>query len=128
MQNAVLLFARILMAYIFLFAGFNKAMNTDPTQRFMEHLGLPGMVAYLVILLELGSGTALVLGAYTRIAALLLAGFCLLTAFLVHFHPNDSAQMLHFMKNICMAGGFLVLFVQGAGRFSLDDKLKLKWS
>ena len=128
MQNVVLLSARILMAYIFLFAGFNKAMNTGPTQQFMEHIGLPGVVAYLVILLELGGGAALVLGAYTRIAAVLLAGFCLLTAFLVHFHPNDPGQMLHFMKNACMAGGFLVLFVQGGGRLSLGHKLKLRWS
>jgi putative oxidoreductase len=128
MQNAVLLAGRLLMAGIFLFAGANKAINIAPTLQFMEHLGLPGAVAYLVILLELGGGAALVLGAYTRIAALLLAAFCLLTAFLVHFHPNDPAQMLHFMKNACMAGGLLVLFVQGAGYFSLGRKHRLNWS
>ena len=128
MQNAVLLLARLLMAGIFLFAGYNKALNTEPTQQFMAHIGLPGVVAYLVILLELGGGAALVLGAYTRIAALSLAGFCVLTAFLVHFHPDDPGQMLHFMKNTCMAGGFLVLSVQGGGRFSLGHKLQLKWS
>jgi len=128
MQNVVLLLARLLMAYIFLFAGYNKAMNVEPTQQFMQHLGLPGFVAYLVILLEIGGGIALVLGAYTRIAALLLAGFCLLTGFLVHFHPDDPGQMLHFMKNASMAGGFLVLSVQGAGRVSLGHVLKLKMS
>lgn len=128
MHDIVLLSARILMAYIFVFAGFNKAMNVVPTQRVMEHLGLPGMVAYLVILFELVGGAALLLGVATRPAALLLAGYCLLTALLVHFQPSDPAQMLHFMKNACMAGGFLVLFVHGGGRLSLGARLKLPWS
>jgi putative oxidoreductase len=128
MQNIALLLGRLLMAYIFLFAGYHKASDIGPTQNFMENIGLPGFFAYLVVLLELGSGTALILGTYTRIAAVLLAGFCMLTAFLVHFHPGDPGQMLHFYKNTCMAGGFLVLFAHGGGRFSLGDKLKLKWS
>ena len=128
MQQFVMLVARVLMTGIFLFAGWHKAMDTMPTQQFMHHIGLPGMVAYLVILLELGGGVALLLGAYTRVAALLLAGFCLLTALLVHWQPADPGQMLHFMKNCCMAGGFLVLLVHGAGKFSLGHKLKLRWS
>ena len=128
MQNAVLLLARVLMAYIFLFAGYNKALNTEPTHQFMQHMGLPGFFAYLVILLELGGGMAILLGAYTRIAAYLLAGFCLLTAVLVHFHPDDPGNMLHFMKNLSMAGGFLVLAVHGGGRFSLGHQLRLRWS
>ena len=128
MQNVILLVARVLMAYIFLFAGYNKALNTEPTQQFMQHLGLPGLFAYLVILLELGSGLAVLLGVYTRIAALLLAGFCMLTALLVHFHPADPGNMLHFMKNLCMAGGFLMLAVNGAGSLSLGHKFRLRWS
>ena len=128
MQQYVLLLARLMMAYIFLFAGYNKASNIVPTEGFMHALGLPGFVAYLVVLLEVGGGLLLVLGAYTRVVALLLAGFCMLTAFLVHFHPSDPGNMLHFMKNSCMAGGFLALFVAGGGKLSLGDKLKLRWS
>jgi putative oxidoreductase len=128
MQSVVLLLARVLMAYIFLFAGYNKMLNTGPTVQFMQHLGLPGFVAYLVILLELCGGMAVLLGVYTRIAAVLLAGFCLLTALLVHFHPDDPGNMLHFMKNLSMAGGFLVLAVHGAGRMSLGHQFRLRWS
>jgi putative oxidoreductase len=128
MQNLILLLARILMAYIFLFAGVNKALNVNPTEQFLAHIGLPGAVAYLVILLELGGGAALVLGAYTRIAALLLAVFCVVTAWLVHYHPADPAQMLHFMKNCAMAGGLLALSVEGGGRFSFGRRLNLRWS
>ena len=128
MQSVVLLLARVLMAYIFLFAGYNKLLNTGPTVGFMQHMGLPGFFAYLVILLELGGGMAVLLGVYTRVAAFLLAGFCLLTALLVHFHPDDPGNMLHFMKNLSMAGGFLVLAVHGAGRMSLGHQLRLRWS
>lgn len=128
MQNVVLLLARVLMAYIFLFAGYHKLLDIGPTQGFMQHIGLPGFFAYLVVLLELGGGLAVLCGAYTRVAAWVLAGFCLLTAFLVHFHPDDPGNMLHFMKNLCMAGGFLVLAVQGAGRISLGQQFRLRWS
>lgn len=128
MQSAVLLLARGLMAYIFLFAGYHKMLDTGPTQQFMQQVGLPGFFAYLVVLLELGGGLAVLLGAYTRIAAWVLAGFCLLTAFLAHFHPGDPGNMLHFMKNLSMAGGFMVLAVQGAGRISLGQRFRLRWS
>lgn len=127
-QDVGLLLSRLLMAAIFLFSGYNKATNLAPTEGFMQHLGLPGMLVYAVILLELGGGIALVLGAYTRVAAFLLAGFCLFTAFLVHFHPDDPSQILHFMKNSCMAGGFLALCAAGGGRLSLGYKFRLKWS
>lgn|SRR5690348_4427464 len=128
MQSVVLLLARVLMAYIFLFSGYNKMLNMGPTQQFMQHLGLPGFFAYLVVLLELCGGLAVLLGAYTRVAAFLLAGFCLLTGLLVHFHPEDPGNMLHFMKNLSMAGGFLVLAVHGAGRMSLGHQFRLRWS
>ena len=128
MQQYVLLLARVLMAYIFLFSGYHKAMDIGPTEGFMQALHLPTFLAYVTVAFELGNGLLVLLGAYTRVAALLLAGFCLFTAFLVHFHPDDPGQMLHFYKNTCMAGGFLALFVAGGGKLSLGEQLKLRWS
>ncbi len=128
MQQYALLVARLLMAYIFLFSGYHKAADIQPTEQFMQHLGLPAFMAFVVVAFEIGNGFLVLVGAYTRVAALLLSGFCLFTAFLVHFHPDDPGQMLHFYKNSCMAGGFLVLFVQGAGKLSIGEKLKLRWS
>ncbi len=127
MRDIALLLGRLLMAYIFLFAGYNKAMHFDGTSQALVALGLPALITPLVILLEVGGGLALVLGAYTRVAAVLLGAFCMATAFLVHFHPGTPDQMLHFMKNSCMAGGFLALAAAGAGNFSLDARLKLRW-
>jgi len=91
-------------------------------------LGFPGVAVYPIILLELGGGILLIAGIYTRIVALLLAVFCLLTATLVHYHPHNPDHMLQLLKDSCIAGGFLVLFVHGGGALSLGHRLRLKWS
>lgn len=128
MQDLVNLLGRVLMAVIFVLSGFQKLTHYSDTQHYLEHMGILGMLLPLVILLELGGGIALVLGAYTRVTAFLLAGFCLLTAVVVHYHPGDQAQMINFMKNLAMCGGFLILTAYGGGRISLDGRLRLKWA
>lgn len=125
MKDATILLGRALMAYIFIIAGWGKLTGFSGTEQYFHHLGLPALLAAPVILLELGGGIALVLGAFTRWVALALAAFCVATALLVHLHPGDQGQMINFMKNIAMAGGFLILSVHGAGALSLDSKLKL---
>ena len=59
-------------------------------------------------------------------AALLLAGFCVVTAVVVHFQPDNAGQMINYYKNLCMAGGFLQLFAVGAGGWSLDALFRSK--
>jgi putative oxidoreductase len=89
-----------------------------------------GLAAWMVaptILVELGGGILLVLGAWTRIVALVLAAFCVATAFIVHFHPGDQGQMINFMKNLAMTGGFLFVFLHGGGKVSFDEKFRLPW-
>jgi putative oxidoreductase len=90
----------------------------------MESVGVPGILLPLVILLEIGGGLALLVGWQTRIAAFLLAGFCLVAALIFHYQPDDQIQMILFMKNIAVAGGLLVLVSVGAGQISLDRWLK----
>jgi len=127
MQDVTNFVGRILLAVIFVLSGFQKLTHYSGAQQYLQQLGLPGMLLPLVILLELGGGIALVLGAYTRIVAVALAGFCLLTAIKVHYQPGDQMQMINFMKNLAMAGGFLILAAYGAGKMSLDHRLKLMW-
>ena len=67
-------------------------------------------------------GITLLIGWQARWSALILAIWCVATAMVAHDHPDDRNQMIHFMKNICMAGGFLQLFAFGAGRLSLDRR------
>jgi putative oxidoreductase len=75
----------------------------------------------LVILTELGGGLLVLLGLFTRYAAIALAGFCVLAGYFFHFQPGDMGQMINFMKNITIAGGFLVLAGSGPGAFALDN-------
>jgi putative oxidoreductase len=76
----------------------------------------------LVILLEVGGGLALIAGFKVRWIALTLAGFCAVSALIFHYQPQDQMQMILFMKNIALAGSFLILASVGAGKFSLDNK------
>ena len=76
----------------------------------------------MALVVEIGGGIAVLVGWKTKWAALILAAWCIATGLVAHYHPGDRGQMIHFMKNICMAGGFLQLFVLGAGRFSLDKR------
>ena len=113
---------RLLIAAIFIQAGWGKVGGYAGTQGYMEAMGVPGALLPLVILTELGGGILIVLGLWTRLAALALAGFSLLSAALFHFDFGDQVQAIMFMKNVAMAGGFLFLFAHGAGRLSLDAR------
>jgi len=117
------LVGRIFMALIFLSAGFSKIGGYAGTQQYMESQGVPGMLLPLVIAVEIAGGLAMIAGWRTRLFALALAGFCLLSGILFHANFGDQMQMILFMKNVAMAGGFLVIYANGAGELSLDHKL-----
>lgn len=120
MERVLELGARILMAQIFIISGFGKITGFAGTQQYMEAAHVPGMLAPLVILVELGGGIALLLGFFTRWVALALAAFTLGAALLFHLHPGDQGQMINFMKNLAMAGGLLMFVRYGAGGASID--------
>jgi len=118
----LLLLSRVLMAAIFIEAGINKAMAPSVTMATLTRYGLPlpGAAYAVALLVEIGAGIAFLLGWKARTAALVLAIWCVATALVAHYHPGDQGQMVHFMKNMCMAGGFLQVVAYGAGRFSVD--------
>lgn len=122
MNNAIVLLARLLLAHIFLLAGISKITGYAGTQGYMESMGVPGALLPLVIALEIGGSLALIVGLFTRWAALALAGFCVASALIFHRNFAEQMQMILFMKNFAMAGGLLLLYVQGAGAFSLDAR------
>ena len=111
---------RILLALIFVTSGWGKITGYAGTQGYMESAGVPGVLLPLVIAVELLGGIALMLGWRARIVAFLLAGFTLLSALLFHWDPGNQQQYLSFMKNVSIAGGFLMIVALGAGAYSLD--------
>ncbi|MGY6625137.1 DoxX family protein [Acinetobacter johnsonii] len=120
--DAVLaLIARVLMAYIFLVAGWGKISAYSATVGYMESMGVPGVLLPLTILVEFGGGLALLFGFQARFAAFGLGLFSMITAFIFHDGAQDS---INFMKNFAMAGGLFFLMLHGAGKMSLDHLIE----
>ena len=117
---------RILISLMFVTSGFSKISGYAATQGYMDAMGVPGALLPLVIAVEFLGGLAVLLGWHTRIAAFLLAGFSLLSALLFHANIGDQMQMIMFMKNISIAGGFLMIVSLGGGAFALDNRLNKK--
>jgi putative oxidoreductase len=124
--EAAALVGRLLLAAIFLHEAWSKLTGYAGALAYMEVYGLPGQLLPLAIGTELGCGLLIVLGFYTRAAALILAGFCVATAVLFHINLGDRNQLLHFEKDLAIAGAFLVLFAHGSAVWSLDALLKRK--
>lgn len=120
--DAVLaLIARVLMAYIFVVAGWGKISAYSATVGYMESMGVPGALLPLTILVEFGGGLALLFGFQARFAAFGLGLFSMITAFIFHDGAQDS---INFMKNFAMAGGLFFLMLHGAGKMSLDHLIE----
>lgn len=122
LRNSAELAGRILLSVLFLLSGVGKLAAYSATAGYMAAVGVPGLLLPLTILLEVGGALAIIAGWKTRIVSVLLAGFTLLTALLFHNHLADQTQMIMFMKNIAIAGAFLLLAAHGAGRYSVDAR------
>ena len=112
---------RVLISLMFVTSGLSKISAYAATQGYMEAMGVPGALLPLVIAVEVLGGLAVILGWHTRIAAFLLAGFSLLSAILFHANFGDQMQMIMFMKNLAIAGGFLMIVSLGGGAYTLDN-------
>ncbi len=112
---------RVMIALIFVLSGLSKISAIEGTQGYMESMGLPGILIYPTILFEVAAGFAIIAGFQTRLVALALAGFTLLSAFIFHNQLGDQMQFIMFMKNVAMAGGLLFLARFGAGELSIDN-------
>ncbi len=124
MTNAsLLLAARILLGLLFIAAGLGKLGNVEGFGAFMATGGIPAILAWPVVLFEILAGLALIAGLQTRLVALALAAFCVASGFLYHFDLGDQNQVTQLLKNLGLAGGYLALWVTGAGAWSLDAKL-----
>lgn len=114
------LVARVLLAILFLLAGIGKLGDVAGTAGYMSSVGIPGFLAWPAIIFEIGVGVLLIVGWQTRMVALAAAAFCIVTAILFHNNFADQIQMIMFLKNLSIAGGFLLLTANGAGKYALD--------
>ena len=127
--NAMALAGRVLLALVFLLSGIGKLRGFDGTMAYISSVGLPlaGVLAALALALEIVAGVALILGYRTRWAALALAAFTLVAAFLFHnfWSMPEEAQVMQqimFLKNLAIAGGLLMVAAYGPGAWSVDRR------
>ena len=122
-MHIIEVFGRIFLSTIFLLEGINKIFNYEGTIEFMESFNVPEFLAIPTIILEILFPLLLIIGYQTKICALVLAIFTLATALIFHTDFTNQMQLISFLKNFAIAGGFLILFINGAGKYSLDHKL-----
>lgn len=112
--------ARALMSALFLLSGFGKLAAPDGAAAYMSAFGVAPILLWPTIAFEIGGGALLLVGLFSRPVALLMAGFSVLTAVIFHRQIADQIQMIMLLKNLGLAGGFLLLAKDGAPGFSLD--------
>jgi putative oxidoreductase len=128
-QAIATVFARLLLALMFVASGVTKLAGIEGTAGYIASVGLPApqMLALGAGVLEVVAGTMLIVGWQARWAALALAAFTFVASVLFHnfwAQPADQAfvQQLMFMKNLAVIGGLLFVFAQGPGRVSFDAR------
>ena len=114
---------RIFLSTIFLIEGINKIFNYESTIEYMENFNVPEYLAIPAIIVEILFPLLLIVGYQTKISALVLAIFTLAAALIFHTDFTNQMQLTSFLKNFAIAGGFLIIFVNGAGKYSIDHKL-----
>ena len=116
---------RLLIGVPFAMSGLSKLAAYGATTAMIGAVGLPvpPLAFAVAVAVELGGGLLLIAGFQTRIVAIALAVFSFATALSFHSNFADQNQMIHFLKNVMMAGGLLQVVAFGAGSFSLDSRV-----
>ena len=124
MINFLDLLARVMISSIFLFSGVNKILNYEGTVGWMEGFGIPGILLLPAIVIEIIFPLLLIFGYKSKIAAIGLMLFSLITAFIFHFDFSNQMQIIAFLKNVGLAGGLLFIIINGTKEFSLEKNKK----
>ena len=122
MSRILDLLGRIFISTIFLFSALNKIKNYEETIEWMANYNLPNYFLAPTIVLEIIAPILIIIGYKTKIAAAALSIFCVTTAIVFYSNFDDQMQLIAFLKNIALSGGFLFLVINGAKGFCLDKK------
>ena len=122
-MNVIEVLGRIFLSAIFIINGIGKIFHYEGTIQYMENFNVPGNLIIPAIIVEILFPILLIIGYQTRFSAFILSLFTLTLAIIFHTDFSDQMQLISFLKNIAIAGGFLIIFVRGAGKYSIDYKL-----
>ena len=117
------LIGRIFISLIFLLAGIRKIFNYEGTIGYMESFGVSGYLLIPAIVIEILFPLLVIIGYKTKFSAMILSLFAILLAIIFHTDFSNQMQLMSFLKNFAIAGGFLIIFSRGAGKYSIDQRL-----
>mgnify|MGYP001345002928 FL=1 len=124
MANLLDFLGRVFISTLFLFSAYNKILNYSGTVGWMESFGVPGFLLGPTIGLEIILPLFVIIGYQTKLSSILLALFSIITAVIFHSDFSDQMQLIAFLKNIGLAGGFIFLAAHGAKEWAVDNKKK----
>ena len=125
-MHIVELIGRIFLSALFLFNGIAKIFDDEGTIEYMENFEVPGYLISPAIIIEILFPILLIIGYKTRLSAIVLASFTILLAVIFHTDFSNQMQLTQFLKNFAIAGGFIMIFVYGPDKYSIDYMLKSK--
>ena len=125
-MHIIELIGRIFLSVLFLINGISKIFDYEGTIEYMENFGVPGVLIYPAIIIEILFPILLIIGYKTRLSAIVLASFTILLAVIFHTDFSNQIQLTQFLKNFAIAGGFIIIFVYGPDKYSIDYMLKSK--
>ena len=125
-MHIVELIGRILLSALFLIEGIGKIFMQENVVMYMEDYGVPGMLFIPAVVVEILFPLFLIIGYKTRLTALVMALFTFTVAIIFHTDFTEGRQMVFFLKDLAIAGGFMIIFAYGPNRISLDYFLKSK--
>ena len=117
------LVSRIFLSVLFLIEGIGKIFIQENVVMYMEDYGVPGIFFIPAVILEILFPLLLIVGYKTKLIALVMALFTFVVAIIFHTDFSEGMEMIIFLKDLAIAGGFLIVFVRGAGKYSIDHHL-----
>ena len=115
---------RIFLSVLFLSEGIGKIFNYESAIEYMENFNVSGYLLTPAIIIDILFPILLIIGYRTKLSAFVLSLYTIILALIFHTNFSNQIELVSFLKNFAIAGGFLIIFVNGPGRFSLDYKLK----
>ena len=114
---------RIFLSAIFIIEGLRKLFFQEQTIEFMEAYGVPGILFFPSVIFEILFPLLIIVGYKTKLASLIMILFILTVTIIFHTDFSNEVQLIAFLKNIAIAGGFLIIFARSTGKYSIDYKI-----